>query len=132
MTPTIRQILQGRWQATNKQGQTQNFDIYQDAVDFSNTGTMIQYKGFEIDPVLFTIWKGDKQVFTAWWQRNHTLEQAQLTIDMSQIADSLRKYPAPVVRNAVLAYDMTEAAKELEEIRSEQQVELYNELNLEK
>lgn len=128
MTPTIRQILQGRYQATNRQGQTQNFDSYAEAEQFSNTGTMIEYKGFEITPT-FQIFKNGKQVFTAHWQRCHTLEQAQVMIDASIMADSL---PSPVVVRAVLAYDEREAAKELEEMKEAERIELYNEINLEK
>lgn len=129
MQPVIRQILQGRYQATNRQGQTQNFDDHIEAVAFSETGTMIEYKGFEITPT-FQIFKNGKQVFTAHWQRCHTLEQAQIMIDASIMADSLPATPA-VVR-AVLAYDEREAAKELEEMKEAERIELYNEIENQK
>jgi hypothetical protein len=127
MTPTIRQILLGRWQATNRQGQTQNFDIYQDAVDFSNTGTMIEYKGFEIDPATFQIYKDNRQVFKGHWQRADSLEDAKLTIDMSLLASSvMSKYHPAVVRAVVEDFNPMEDRDGEAERWMEQQAELNN------
>lgn len=120
MQPTIRQILLNRYQATNRQGQTQNFDSHPEAVTFSETGTMIEYKGFEIHPVTFEIFRNNKAIPGSYWRNNVSVEAAKITIDAYLMEASLP--PAPVVR-AVLAYDEQEAAKELEELQQERWVE---------
>lgn len=43
---------------------------------------MTHYRGFDIDP-LFRIFHNGRQIFTAFWQLNDTLEQAQRRIDAS-------------------------------------------------
>lgn len=97
MQPVIREILQGRYQATNRQGQTQNFDSLTEAQAYAETGTMIEYKGFEIHPSRFTIWKNGKRVFKAPWQLCSTLDEAQIMIDASLMEGSLSKVASPAL-----------------------------------
>lgn len=97
MQPVIREILQGRYQATNRQGQTQNFDYLTEAQAYAETGAMIEYKGFEIHPSRFTIWKNGKQVFVAPWQLCSTLDEAQMMIDASLMAHAMEQVASPVL-----------------------------------
>lgn len=97
MQPAIREILQGRYQATNRQGQTQNFDSMTEATAYANTGTMIDYKGFEIHPSRFTIWKNGKQVFKAPWQLCSTLEESKIMIDASLMASDMERVASPAL-----------------------------------
>lgn len=125
MQPTIREILLNRYQATNRQGQTQNFDSHEEAQQFSETGAMIEYKGFEIHPVTFEIYRDNKAIPGSYWRHNVSVEAAKITIDAHLM---VKPMPAQVVR-AVLAYDEREAAKELEEMQQERWVEGQAELN---
>lgn len=70
------------WVAYNLSGNRQTFYREQDAVDFSKSGSVVEYRGFTISPDL-KIFKNGKQMFDAIWQRCETLQQAQLIIDTS-------------------------------------------------
>lgn len=97
MQPIIREILLNRYQATNRQGQTQNFDYLTEAQAYAETGTMIQYKGFEIHPSRFQIFKNGKRVFVAPWQLCSTLDEAQIMIDASIMASDMERVASPAL-----------------------------------
>lgn len=72
----------GLWVAYSLNGSKQTFYTENDAKVFSLSGTMIEYKGFQISSS-FQIFKDGKQVFTAAWQKCDSLDLAKQIIDMS-------------------------------------------------
>ena len=98
-----------------------------------DTSNMIFYKDCYIDDKFFIWSKSGLPLFRRYWQLAHNLEDAKLTIDMSDVAKSLHKHPDQVVKNAVLAYDFHDAEKELEEQREAERInDYYERLNDEK
>jgi hypothetical protein len=66
---------------------------------------MKPYKGYHIDESTFQIYRNNKEVFTAWHQRNYNYAQALAMIDQS-INETQRIDSLPVEKTKLLTCEM--------------------------